>query len=165
MKKLYNTSSDLPPTRAVVKSQLAAEREAKTWSDQKLIKEVTDLEGSRWKITIRREEDYLHNRAQKPFGYIANISLLFTANRASLLEHNILNQDEDFRLLELFGDHSLPIELKAYALEGTDQRSLDEEIRARLDSLAKDMPQKDLRALKRKFVADWVDQSRRFQLK
>lgn len=165
MKKLYNTSSDLPPTRAVVKSQLAATMEAQAWFDHKLIKEVRDLDGSRWKIKIKREEDYLHGKELKPFGFIVQISLLFLADRASLLESNVLNAAEDFRLIELFGEHSIPIELKAYSLEGTDQRRLEEEVKARVDLLAKEMPQKDLRALKRKFVADWIDQSRQFQYK
>ncbi len=165
IRKGYNTSDERQPTKALVKSYLAADQDTKTWESNQLIRKVSDQEGTEWQIKIRREEDFLTHKSLKPFGIMVHMSLTYQAEAHSLIKCGIFSELEDERLLGLLGETIVPIELKAFYLEGTEKSDVDREIRIRVETLSKEMPLKSLKDLKRKFVIDWIDQSRGFSKK
>lgn len=165
IRKGYNTSEERQPTKALVKSYLAADQDTKIWESTLLNRKVSDQDGTEWQIKIRREEDYLAHKPLKPFGIMVNISLTYQAESQSLIKCGIFSEGEDERLLGLLGENIVPIELKAFYLEGSDKAEVDREIRLRVETLSKEMPLRSLRDLKRKFVIDWIDRSRGFSKK
>jgi len=165
IRKSYNTSDERQPSKAAVKSYFAADQDTKSWESAQLNRKVVDQDGTEWQIKIRREEDYLAHKHLKPFGIMVNISLTYLAQSHSLIQCGIFSELEDERLLGLLGEAIVPIELKAFYLEGTEKSDVDREIRARVEVLAKEMPAKSLRDLKRKFVMEWIHQSRGFSKK
>ncbi len=165
IRKGYNTSEDRQPTKALVKSYLAADQDTKSWESTLLNRKVFDLDGTEWQIKIQREEDYLSHKPLKPFGIMVNIGLTYLAESQSLIKCGIFSEGEDERLLGFLGESIVPIELKAFYLEGTEKSDVDREIRARIDTLSKEMPSRSLRDLKRRYVIDWIERNRRFSKK
>ncbi len=165
IRKGYNTSEDRQPTKALVKSYLAADQDTKSWESTLLNRKVSDLDGTEWQIKIQREEDYLSHKPLKPFGIMVNIGLTYLAESQSLIKCGIFSEGEDERLLGFLGESIVPIELKAFYLEGTEKSDVDREIRARIDTLSKEMPSRSLRDLKRRHVIDWMERNRRFSKK
>lgn len=161
----YNTSEDRLPSKAVVKSSLAADQDAKNWEQTQPSRFVVDQEGTKWQVNIVREEDYMNHKPLKPFGIMVNVNLTYFADVPSLVACGIFLEEEDERILGMLGESRVLIELKAFYIEGTEKAAVDREVRARVESLAQEMPTRSLKDLKKKFVADWIHQSRGFSKK
>jgi hypothetical protein len=165
LRKGYNTSEERPPSKAAVKSYLAADQDAKNWEQTQPRRYAVDKEGTKWQVKMIRDEDYMNHKPLKPFGIMVHVSLTYSADAQSLITNGIFSNDEDERLLGFLGESQVPIELKAFYVEGTEKAAVDREVRARLESLVKEMPNRAMRALKRKFVTDWIHHSRGFSKK
>lgn len=158
---MYNTDPDKLPSRPVISSLTTAQKEVESWVKENDIQHVTDGDGQSWNIAIsilEKPSPTDNKRAIWQLEFKFNLVL----DAQSCVKFGILNVDHDERLICLIGEELITVNMRPISKTA---KSLDEARLTFIDmtnEMRKSIQGKSLLEVKRKLIAQWVDQNRLF---
>lgn len=145
--------------RPVTVSLATANAEFNRWLEENGYARIVDRVGHEWQIECRLELlPHPINASGSWFRLLAQISCTISAE--SLLRAGILDKDNDARLIQMFGDEKMSMQLERVLHEGDSLEKARDAHRERLGKIREFLRQKDFSATFRNKVGQWVNQSR-----
>lgn len=150
---------EIRTSRPVTVSLSRANAEFNRWLEENGYAQVFDKRGHEWQLQSRLELlPHPINVSGSWFRLLAQISCSISAE--SLLKTGILDKDNDARLLEMFGDARLAVQLERVLHEGDSLEKLRDSRRERLGRIREFLRGKDFSDNFRASVGRWVNQNR-----
>lgn len=152
---------DLRVSRPIVKSSIAADREAHEWTDQQRIEKIVDGDGDVWAVSLKVEEAFESSQSED-FLYTVTIVMNKEVGVEDLLETGVLTKGKDFRMLALIGGARINLEMNPVQFKDRVEHRAKQAAREYLVTLRDKLKGQSLVEIKRRLIHSWIDQSGRF---
>ncbi len=158
---MYNTDPDKLPKKPVTISQTSANKEFARWLEQNNRHSLCDASGLNWNIhleTLETPDPADHRQVQ----WSLTLRITSEVNAAQLLAGQTLHENNDERLLSLFGDASIRIALKPITHQEATLDGARKWLAAELNRLREQFAKDGFHEVKRQLVGRWIDEERLF---
>ena len=148
-------------SKPIIASSVAAENQAKDWTENQSLKQIQDGDGDIWSVDFVITEGFENPLTED---YLNTVSIILSNKMSAkdLINSRVLDEVQDYRLIALIGGSTVDLEMNPVEFKDKILNNAMQSARDYLQSLAAELNKRSLVGAKRKLVNNWVDSSGRF---
>lgn len=148
-------------TEPVVSSLAAAIQQTNSWLEQNDYHRIKDLQGTLWDLKVKFSlvQSARNTSARE---WLLEILIGTTLTGKILMESQILNPENDMRIIKLLGDARVKVDLKPMQYHVRDESEGRKLLLDVVPIVKSQMEHTNMATIKRQLIGKWVDQNTRF---